>query len=56
MTKTNSYCTPAITTRGLYIIYPIFHCGLYYRTVSDTDNLWTKQGNSSILGSEILGL
>ena len=28
--------------------YPIFHCGLYCRAVSVTDNLCTKQGNSSI--------
>ena len=30
--------------------YPSFHCGLYCRAVSVTDNLFTKQGNSSFLG------
>ena len=28
------YRTCAIITRGLYIFYPIFHCGLYCRAVS----------------------
>ena len=50
------YCTRAIITRGLYIFYPIFHCGLYCRAVSVTDNLCTKPGNSSIFGSKIRGL
>ena len=50
------YRTCAIITRGLYIFYPIFHCGLYCRAVSVTDNLCTKQGNSSIFGSKIRGL
>ena len=30
-------------------------CGLYSRSVSITDNLYTKQGNSSIVGSKIHG-
>ena len=50
------YRTRAIITRGLYIFYPNFHCGLYCRAVSVTDNLCTKQGNSSIFGSKIRGL
>ena len=40
------YRTHAIITSSLYIFYPIFHCGLYCRAVSVTDNLCTKQGNS----------
>ena len=40
------YRTRAIISRGLYIFYPIFHCGLYCRTVSNTDNLCAKNGNS----------
>ena len=38
---------------NLYIFYLIFHCGLYCRAVSVTDNLGTKQGNSSVFGSNI---
>ena len=55
--------TPAIlyTVHGLLqprfvYFYPIFHCSLYCRAVSVTDNLCTKQGNSSIFGSKIRGL
>ena len=33
----------------------IFHCGLYCRAVSVTDNLCTKRENSSIFGSKIRG-
>ena len=44
----HNYRTPAIIIRGLYIFYPIFHCGLYCRAVSVTDNLCTKLGKSSI--------
>ena len=51
-----AYCKRAIITRSLYIFYPIFHCGLYCRAVNVTDNLCTKQGNSSIFGSKIRGL
>ena len=47
------YRTRAIISRGLYIFYPIFHCGLYCRAVSVTVNLCSKQGNSSIFGSKI---
>ena len=50
------YRTRAIISRGLYIFYNIFHCGLYCRAVSITDNLCTKQGNSSICGQKIRGL
>ena len=50
------YRTCAIITRGLYIFYPIFHCGLYCRAVSITDNLRTKQENSSIFEPKIRGL
>ena len=39
-----TYYMRAITTRGLYISYPIFHCGLYCKLVGVTDNLCTKQG------------
>ena len=38
------------------VFYPIFHCGLYCRAVSITDNLCTKQGNSSIFGSKFCSL
>ena len=37
---TYDYRTRAIITRGLYIFYPIFHCGLYCRGVSVKDNLF----------------
>ena len=40
------YRTRAIINRGLYILYPIFHCGLYCRAVSVTDKLCTKQGKN----------
>ena len=43
------YRTRALITRGVYF-FPIFHCGLYCRAVSITDNLCTKQGNSSNFG------
>ena len=33
---------------SLHIFYSIFHCGLYCRAANITDNLCTKQGNSSI--------
>ena len=39
------YRTWAIITRGLYIFT------LFFTAVSVTDNLCTKQGNSSIFGS-----
>ena len=48
MPSENMYRTSAIISRGLYIFYPIFHCGLYCRAVSIADNLCTKQGNSSM--------
>ena len=51
----SKYRTRAIITRGLYIVYPNFHCGLYCRAVSATDNLWTKQGNSSNFGPKLRG-
>ena len=40
----------------VYIFYPIFHGSLYCRVVIVTDNLFTKQGNSSIFGSKIRNL
>jgi hypothetical protein len=45
------YRTGTIITRGFYI----FHCGLYCRAVSITDNLCTKQGDSSIFEPKIHG-
>ena len=51
-----NYRTRAIINRGLYIFYPIFHCGLYCRAVNITDNLCTKKGNSSFFKPKILGL
>ena len=33
------YRTRAITTRGLYLFYPIFHCGLYLRAVYTAERL-----------------
>ena len=51
------YRTRSIIARGLYIFYPVFHCGLYCRVVSMIqDSLCTKQGNSSIFGLKIRGL
>ena len=52
----NIYHTRAIISHGLYIFYPTFHCGLYCRAVSVTDNLCTRQGNSSIFGPKIESL
>ena len=52
----DTYHTRAIISRSLYIFYPIFHCGLYCRVVSITNNLCTKKGNSSIFGPKIRGL
>ena len=46
----------AETNCGLYIFYPIFHCGLYCRVVNITDNLCTKNGNSSTFEPKIHGL
>ena len=37
----------------LYKLQPIFHCCVYCRPVSITDNLSTKQGNSSIFEPNI---
>ena len=51
-----TYRMRAIITRGLYIFYTIFHCSLYCRAASVTDNLYTKQGHSSIFWSKIRGL
>ena len=39
--------TRAIISRGLYVFYPIFHCGLYLKAANITNNLCTEQGNSS---------
>merc|ERR1712051_406278 len=46
--------TRAIITRGLYIFYHLFHCGLCSREVSVT--VYVKRGNSSIFRSKIRGL
>ena len=35
----NKYRTRAIITRGLYLFYPIFHCGLYLRAVYIAERL-----------------
>ena len=40
----------------LFVDYPIFHCGLYIRVVSNTDNLDTKQDFFSFFDPEIHGL
>ena len=50
------YCTHNIISYGLYIFYPIFHCGLYCSAANTTDNLCTKRGNSSIFWPKIRGL
>ena len=42
--------TCAILSHGLYVFYPIVHCGLYCRAVNITDNVFAKKGNSSFLG------
>ena len=54
--KQQNYSMRAIISHGLYIFYPIFHFGLYCRAVSITNNLCTKQENSSIFEPKILGL
>ena len=45
-----------IISRGLYIFYPIIHCGLYRRAVIITDHVYTEKGNPSIFGPKIRGL
>jgi hypothetical protein len=52
----HTYHTRAIISHGLYNFYFIFHCGLYCKAVNITDNLYTKQGNSSIFEPKIHGL
>ena len=42
--RLDKYPTLAIITRGLYIFYPIFLCGIQLRAVNITDNLCAKQG------------
>ena len=44
----------AIINCGQYTFSPIFHCGLYYRAAIITDNLYTKQGNSSIFNPQFI--
>ena len=39
----SKFRTRAIITRGLYIFYLIFYCGLYSREVNITDSLCTKK-------------
>ena len=51
-----TYRTRAIINRGLYIFTPFFIAVLYCRVVSITDNVSTKQENSSIFGPKIRGL
>ena len=51
----SEYRTHAIISHGSYTFYPIFNCGLYCRAVSITDNLCTKQVNSSIFEPKIRG-
>ena len=46
--RLDKYLTLAIITRGLYIFYPIFLCGIQLRAVNITDNLCAKQGNVSM--------
>ena len=41
------YRTHTNKSRGLYNFYPIFHCGLFSNASNITDNLCTKQRNSS---------
>jgi hypothetical protein len=43
------YRTRANISCGLYIFYFIFHCGLYCRAVSITNNLCTKQENPQFI-------
>ena len=50
------YRTRANITRGLYIFYPIFHCGLYWRMDYKSDNLCAKNKNSSFFKPKICGL
>ena len=38
-----TYRTRAIISRGLYIFYPIFHCGLHSKVAYITDSLCTKE-------------
>ena len=52
----SSICALLHISRILYIFYPIIHCGLYCSVVCITDNLCTKQRNSSIFGPKIRGL
>ena len=56
LTKNLINTVSAIINCGLYIFYPIFHCGLYCIAVSVTDNLGCNQGNFSMFGSKIRGL
>ena len=42
-----------IITRGLYIVYPIYHFGLYWRVTYITDKSCTKNGNSSFVKPKI---
>ena len=44
------YCTLAIISRGLYIFYAIYHCSLYCRAVSITDNFCTKEESLQFRG------
>ena len=50
------YRTQSIITCGLYIFYPIFHCGLYWGAVYITDNLCIKNEKSSFFKPKICSL
>ena len=39
ITHKTIYCTGTIISRGLYNLYPIFHCGLYCRAVYIAERL-----------------
>ena len=51
MLTLNNFFKHRVSTANFhFLIIIIFHFGLYCRVVSITDNLCTKQGNSSIFG------
>ena len=43
------YCTCVIISRGLYIFYPIFHCGLYCRAVDNAERLIFQESFSYLI-------
>ena len=51
------YRTRAIITRGLYIFYPIFYCGLYCWAVIVLQTIYVlKKGKSSVFWPKIRSL